>query len=239
MHQTLHPGASWRAPEALDGAPMSLFPNYLDGRSGLNNRYVAVRHTRALSNEAGRLVSRADGSIPDGVTPAGRTEIDLSMTRFCSSFFGQRTPRQEEVVVMHSPLPRHAESAAVMGDCLERIYGIRVELVSRPELRERYWGDLEGAAVTEWERLRAADLQDPRAPHFQAESTWEMYLRLNSLVAESEGGHAGKCFFLVSSCDPHQALEALVSCRLPRHYSEIPPLRLAEMRELKLREVRH
>jgi len=204
-------------------------------RETLSNRYFAMRHGHATSNAAGVLVSTLehDRRLP-GLTEAGRAQVRDSIRSFLTGN-PQVVSALDRLEIFCSPLSRAEETAAITQRQIEEQFGYRVPVSARVELIDRAWGHLEGQPVEQWVDLRDADVRDPVGAPFGAEPVVAMYRRASSLIGSLEQERAGSICLLVSHCDQLQAFEAVFQRSFAElHYSEHPPLRNAEVRELRL-----
>jgi len=220
-----------REPENMADVKCKLANSLLD-RESLNNSYIALRHGASFANKGQQLVSsdELDGT-GFGLIEKGKEDIRKCFFRDMA----QLDCKEDQVVILTSPLSRCRDSAQVLKELFSLHRGVEVPVLVKEELRDRGYGEFEGAHVDNWEKLREADLNDPFTPPYSAESVGQMHERLSALMSNLESEYQGKMIIMVTHCDPIQVLEVLFTRSSPSHYSEIKELGMAEVKPLVLK----
>lgn len=189
------------------------------GARPLVNRYSVMRHGQSRANAAGLIVSRieTDRAGDFGLTPRGREQAR-------EAALGCGLP--PGTLICASDFARARETAEVVRACL----GAGEVRVAR-ELRERCFGDWEGTAAVNYQRVWADD-EAGRPPAGGAEAAESVLRRAAALVEALERRHAGREVLLVSHGDTLAILLAGFAGLGARGHRRLPPLATAEVRRL-------
>jgi probable phosphoglycerate mutase len=184
---------------------------------GLANRYRVMRHGQSKANAAGVIVSsiEADRGGDYGLTAAGREQA-LAAAR--ASGLGAGT------VICASDFARATQTARIVAGCVGAD-GVTLA----PELRERYFGVLDGAPAAGYQRVWAAD-EAAADPVPGVEPAAAVLERATALVTALEERYTGRDVLLVSHGDTLQILLAGFAGLDPARHRRLPPLGTAEIR---------
>lgn len=182
------------------------------------NSYIGLRHEEARSNQGKILVSSPASDGPHyGLTDAGERRAIARAQCFAEWTHLAEIAAEHRLLVLSSERVRAQETAAHFAEA----FGIRHTPI--PELNERYYGQYDGTPEKNWELFHAHDIQSPNDPPFGGESQAELYTRTHKAIAEVEDTREGYVVFLVTHCDPLQAMQAHSrATSFPRHYSDPP-----------------
>jgi broad specificity phosphatase PhoE len=195
--------------------------NHLSGMRRLVNRYSVMRHGQSRANQAGVIVSRIESDRRGdwGLSELGRREA-LTAAEGCGL--------PAETVICSSDFARARQSAEIV-----RAHISAPEVIVTEALRERCFGDLEGAPVESYARVWAADELD--AGHADGvEYAAAVLDRVTGLIADLERRYSGLGILLVSHGDTLQILLAGFLRMNPARHRHLPPLKTAEIRRLRL-----
>jgi len=212
--------------------------NHLSGVNRLANRYHAMRHGQSRANVAGIIVS---GIETDRLGDWGLSELGREQARAAAAACGL----PPDTLICSSDFSRARQTAEI----------VRARLGAPPvvvavALRERSFGDLEGTATGNYARVWAADEavmgdagtgETATAAHSAGtgggvEPVTAVLDRATGLVADLERRYAGRDILLVSHGDTLQILQAGFLRMDPAAHRRLPPLRIAEIRALRLGE---
>lgn len=187
------------------------------------NRYFALRHGESEANVAQRIVSHpASGLSQCGLTERGREQASSvaqvirqwpagSWDLYASDF--ARTRQTAEYVQNESG-----------GD-------VPIQFV--PELRERYFGSLEGCSTRRYADVWHADASGAPLPT-DVEPAADVLARALQLVNQIESSRAERRILLVAHGDVLQILATAFLGLAPQRHRQMSPLHPAELRELTL-----
>jgi len=195
--------------------------NHLSGMRRLVNRYSVMRHGQSRANQAGVIVSRIENDLRAdwGLSELGRREA-LTAAEGCGL--------PADTVICSSDFARARQSAEIV-----RARISAPEVIITEALRERCFGDLEGAPVESYARVWAADELD--AGHADGvEYAAAVLDRVTGLIADLERRYSGLGILLVSHGDTLQILQAGFLRMNPARHRHLPHLKTAEIRRLRL-----
>jgi len=226
--------------------------NHLGGGHRLANRYHAMRHGQSKANVAGVIVSGIENDRRGdwGLSELGREQV-LAAARGCGL--------PPDTLICSSDFARARQTAEIVRERLGA-----PPVVVAAALRERCFGDLEGSATANYARVWAADEASAGADggaagtwstgprpnggnanggnanggeaDYGVESAAAVLDRATALVADLEGRYAGRDILMVSHGDTLQILQAGFLRMDPAAHRRLPPLRVAEIRALRLGE---
>lgn len=156
--------------------------------ANLRHRYIIMRHGFSVPNEARRIVSSVElGSRETfGLTSVGKQQAADSAALLVKAL--REESKSRPVVVLSSPFSRALQTAHIARATLIA-GGVRVvgDVQVRLELRERYFGDLDGGSDENYGRVWAKDAADgDTQTSFGAESCLSVWQRVHSLVQTLE-----------------------------------------------------
>ena len=198
--------------------------NHLSGLDRLANRFSVMRHGQSKANVAGLIVSRVeqDRRGDYGLSELGRKQA-LAAALDCGL--------PGDTVICSSDFSRARQTAQIVAAQLGA-----AEVAIAQALRERSFGDWEGSATENYERVWAADATDPDHADGNVEPVAAVLDRTSALVVELERRYSGRDILLVSHGDPLQILQAGFLRIAPSRHRSLPALGTAEIRPLRLAE---
>ena len=195
--------------------------NHLSGTDRLANRFRVMRHGQSKANEAGVIVATIES---DRRGDYGLSELGLRQARAAADACGLPA----DTVICSSDFSRARQTAEIVRARLGA-----ADVIVTEALRERCFGDLEGATVASYARVWAADAAGG-GPVDGVEPAAAVLDRVTALVAELERQYSGRDILLVSHGDTLQILQAGFLRLDPSLHRRLPPLGTAEIRELEL-----
>lgn len=212
--------------------------NHLSGTDRLANRFRVMRHGQSKANEAGIIVAAIES---DRRGDYGLSELGLRQARAAADACGLPA----DTVICSSDFARARQTAEIVRARLGA-----AEVTVAEALRERGFGDLEGATVASYARVWEADEAHEAHEAHEAgqagadeagagrahgvEPAAAVLDRVTALVAGLERRYSGRDILLVSHGDTLQILEAGFLRLDPSRHRRLPPLATAEIRELRL-----
>jgi probable phosphoglycerate mutase len=198
--------------------------NHLSGVDRLANTYRVMRHGQSRANVAGIIVSRieSDRRGDYGLSELGRTQA-LEAAQACG--------RSRDTVIFSSDFARARQTAEIVRAHLDA-----PEVNLTEALRERSFGDWEGSATDNYAKVWAADETDSDQAGSGVEPVAAVLGRTTALIADLERRYSGGNILLVSHGDTLQILQAGFLRLSPASHRRLPPLRTAEIRQLRLEE---
>ena len=198
--------------------------NHLSGLDRLANQFSVMRHGQSKANVAGLIVSRVeqDRRGDYGLSELGRKQA-LAAALDCGL--------PGDTVICSSDFSRARQTAQIVAAQLGA-----AEVAIAQALRERSFGDWEGSATENYERVWAADATDPDHADGNVEPVAAVLDRTSALVVELERRYSGRDILLVSHGDPLQILQAGFLRIDPSRHRSLPALGTAEIRPLRLAE---
>lgn len=196
--------------------------NHLLGLEGLKNTYLILRHGESLANVEGMILSDpVRGTVGFGLTERGREQVAASVKAL-----GKLGP---DTLFVYSDFLRAKETAevacAICGGTL---------LESCVNLRERFFGDLEGGQAFMYAEVSGRDSKDPFQCHYGVESAATVMGRVTSAIIDLESRFEGRQIVLVGHGDPLKILQMAMMKQNPGMHGFMLKLRNGELRELKL-----
>lgn len=196
--------------------------NHLSGLDHLANRFSVMRHGQSKANARGIIVSRieSDAGGDYGLTDLGRQQA-LAAARGCGLPAG--------TLICSSDFSRARQTAQVV-----RAHLGAPEVVLARALRERCFGDLEGAPTASYARVWAEDEAGLAHADGGVEPLAAVLDRMTAFVAELERRYRDRDILLVSHGDTLQILQAGFLRMDPAGHRSLPHLATAEIRPLRL-----
>src|ERR1700733_15117911 len=195
--------------------------NYLSDVDRLANRFRVMRHGQSKANEAGVIVATIES---DRRGDYGLSELGLRQARAAADACGLPAG----TLICSSDFSRARQTAEIVRARLGA-----ADVIVTEALRERCFGDLEGAAVASYARVWATDAAGG-GPVDGVEPAAAVLDRVTALVAELERQYSGRDILLVSHGDTLQILQAGFLRLDPSLHRRLPPLGTPEIRELPL-----
>lgn len=184
----------------------------------LKNNYMILRHGESVANVAHRIVSEpATGRMRYGLTALGHQQVHDA----CQ--LHENVIRDVDCI-LSSDFLRAMESARIVAEYCQ------CDLRVRTELRERFFGTLEGESSQRYVEVWEEDRVNPYNTIHGVESTTDVAQRLRSLMGYLEREYEHMTFLLVSHGDPLQIFETIMMDLPPHLHRERDPLGNAELR---------
>lgn len=191
------------------------------------NIYYALRHGRSEANEQDLIVSDPDRGIAGfGLSAAGRASLNDSLKQPFDDQL-RRAAVQGRLVCYSSDFLRARQTAEIFC-ATQKIPGPIV----CAELRERFFGELEGESSANYERVWQQDILSAQKTAFGAECTDAVRARLLALLARTEHEHRSSLIVFVSHGDTLQILQTIFEGRSSNEHRSLPHLETGELRRL-------
>ena len=189
----------------------------------LKNRYFALRHGLSTANVAGIISSLPTvGTSTHGLTEEGRTQSRESAKSILRAIGGE--DELERLVVYSSDFTRARETAEEAVSALYEGTGqAPPRVLTLENLRERFFGELDGTDVGTYNDVWPLDLEDAHHTTFGVESVNSVAQRTRKMFLQLEAAHpeGGKPILLTSHADTLQIMQCFVAgadCRLFSQY---------------------
>ncbi|KAG5189023.1 histidine phosphatase superfamily [Tribonema minus] len=204
----------------------------------LQNRYFALRHGQSVANMEGIISSDpAVGTVKHGLTTSGKVQARVAATQlieavgrealddliFISSDFTRARETAEECRAAVVRITEFEREERAVSTLLLQVIGETFECppaVIRQELRERYFGELDGTVLLNYNKVWPADLIDSRHAGYGVESVQDVCARMQRLFLSLEEQYAGKCMVLTSHADTLQIMQCYVAGADERLFSQ-------------------
>lgn len=192
----------------------------------MRNTYFVLRHGESTANVAGIVLSRQeDGEKIDyTLTRRGEEQVRRSVTKSKES--GELGA---DAIIITSPFSRTRRTAEIAKEVL----GVESDIVVEERLRERWFGDWERSSNDAYEKVWAADKENPDHAIAHVESARDVQARTVALIHELEGRYDGKTILLVSHGDVLQILLTGMQKASPARHRDIPHLETADVRRIE------
>lgn len=185
-----------------------------------------MRHGKSVANAQGIIVSGLQNGIRDtmGLVEEGKEQVKQSIDKHIIA--GHFT---SETILIASPFTRCQQTAQIV-----REYISAAPIETDERLRERWFGDLDGAPIEQYEKIWLEDHANKPSSVFHAESVHDVFCRMNEVIQSLEQRfEEPQTILLVSHGDPIQILLTNYHEVQTREHRSIPPMSLAEIRRLK------
>jgi len=228
--------------------------------ANLKNRYFALRHGQSESNLEGVISSApAVGTTKHGLTTEGRLQARRSATKlldlvgrdnlgslaFVSSDFTRAWQTAEESLAAVARIVEFEQQACEYdetsrpGPGFDETRQQECALLATPEegvvrtplLRERWFGELDGLPLKNYNQIWPRDLVSARHDHRGVEAVDKVCARIRELVLSLEEEREGQCIVLTSHADTLQISQCYVAGADPRSFS-MYRFKNGEVREL-------
>ena len=165
----------------------------------LNNRYLLMRHARSRANAEHKIVSDpATGINGYGLTDTGRRQVAKAV---------QQYPELADVDIIYtSDFLRARQTAEIVASHANDAY-----MLTTPLLRERFFGDFDGMAHANYEKIWDMDCREEDTSCYNVEPIWKLRDRVFTLMELCEKRYSGKNILLVAHGDTLQVLYAVAS----------------------------
>lgn len=189
----------------------------------MGNRYVALRHGQSQANVESIIVSNPEvGANSYGLTAAGEEQVRAAMVRVPAGF-------DRHLKIISSDFLRARETAAIVASRL----AVTEPVFYSEQLRERFFGALDGGADERYAEVWHSDSADPSHCEFGVESAVAVVQRTVDLIRQLELRYQGAVVLLVAHGDVLQLLQTAFSGVSPALHRGLPPLQVAEIRALR------
>lgn len=169
-------------------------PMYLDAAS-LKNRFYGFRHGESRANVEGIIVSDpVIGTVQYGLSEEGCRQVEESASHLSSVV--------SDAVIVTSDFRRTVETAEI----IRRVFGAEPVRLD-PRMRERLFGQWEGARYTHYSDAWQKDAVDPDQMIDGVESANAVRRRLVDAVLSFESEFSDRDIVLVSHGDPLRLLQ--------------------------------
>jgi len=185
----------------------------------LRNTYFAMRHGQSEANVAGIIASDpAIGCQQYGLTETGKQQVSTSVQN--SSDLGNG------VRIMSSDFLRTKETAEIVHSVLKAQNPVQYT----KELRERFFGDLNGQSDQHYQDVWNLDQQNADHREYDVESANQVVVRASALIQQLEKQFTNEVFLLVAHGDVLQLLQTWFQNVPASQHRELPHLSTAEIR---------
>ena len=163
--------------------------------TSLKNKYYAFRHGESRANVEGIIVSDpAIGTVEYGLSDMGRRQVEESAARLSAIV--------SDAVIVASDFRRTVETAEI----IRRVFGAEAVRFD-PRLRERQFGQWEGARYTHYSDTWQKDAVDPDQMIDGVESANAVRRRMVDTVLSLDSEFSDRDMVLVSHGDPLRLLQ--------------------------------
>ncbi len=188
----------------------------------LSNRYFVMRHGQSEANVAGIIVSNpAVGCASYGLTETGKQQAAKSIS--------QSLQLEDTIRIYSSDFLRAKETAEIVHKLLHEKHPLHFT----PQLRERFFGDLNGLGDNNYQKVWTLDQTDPNHHQYGVESANQVVTRTKGLIDELESQFENETILLVAHGDVLQLLQTWFQGVCASQHRQLPHLDTAEIRHLK------
>tara|TARA_R110000822_G_scaffold159476_17_gene299351 strand:+ start:1231 stop:1914 length:684 start_codon:yes stop_codon:yes gene_type:complete len=188
----------------------------------LSNRYFVMRHGQSEANVAGIIVSNpAVGCASYGLTETGKQQAAKSIS--------QSLQLEDTIRIYSSDFLRAKETAEIVHKLLHGKHPLHFT----PQLRERFFGDLNGLGDNNYQKVWTLDQTDPNHHQYGVESANQVVTRTKGLIDELESQFENETILLVAHGDVLQLLQTWFQGVCASQHRQLPHLDTAEIRHLK------
>jgi broad specificity phosphatase PhoE len=186
----------------------------------LHNTYFVMRHGQSEANVAGIIASDpAIGCQQYGLTQTGKQQVSASVKNSPDLGNGVR--------IISSGFLRTKETAEIAGSVLKTQNPVQYT----KELRERFFGDLNGQSDQRYQDVWDLDQQNADHQEYDVESANQVVVRASSLIQQLEKQFINnEVFLLVAHGDVLQLLQTWFQGVPASQHRELPHLSTAEIR---------
>lgn len=209
----------------------ALSPSVAKPLPPLRNRYFGLRHGQSEPNLTGVISSDpAVGTVEHGLTPLGRLQSRRVGTQLVD-LVGRES--LSDIFFYSSDFTRALETAQEASNAVANILAFEQGLQSDEELppglregvrytsllRERFFGEIDGTSLMNYNHVWPRDLVSASHREFGVEPVEEVVGRVRQFMTEMEQTHKGQCIVLVSHADTLQIAQTYIAGTDPRTFS--------------------
>jgi broad specificity phosphatase PhoE len=188
----------------------------------LRNSYFVLRHGQSLANVQSIIISDPEvGTTSYGLTDTGRSQVEARLENLPPAF-------DASLKIISSDFLRARETAAIISAALAVTWPVRYS----EKLRERFFGELDGGVDNRYAEVWERDSLDAQHSASSVEPTVRVVKRTVSLVRELEAQYRESVVLLVAHGDVLQLLQTAFEAISPARHRQLPPLQVAEIRQL-------
>ena len=185
----------------------------------LNNEYFLLRHGESFANREGIIISDLEtGTKSYGLTGQGMDHIIHSAIN---------TRLDNNTIIYSSDFLRAKETAETFASIIDAKL-----MTLTPVLRERYFGEWEGTATSNYQTIWTADELNNHAENTTVESVYSVASRTMEFIHYLEDTHKHEKILLVSHGDILQILMTVSVGSCPSLHRLITPIKTGEIRVL-------
>lgn len=189
----------------------------------LHNRYFVLRHGQSEANARGLIVSDPEVGIPSyGLTQEGRRQVTANLAHLPHHF-------DDRLKIVSSDFLRAKQTAEIIARGLGVLEPVRYS----EKLRERFFGELDGQHDSLYAQVWERDRLDAQHTESAVEAAQEVARRGAALVQELENRYRSAVLLLVAHGDVLQLLQTVFEEVDPAMHRQLPPLGVAEIRQLR------
>ena len=195
-------------------------------------RFYALRHGESEANEAGVISSGADARIEHCLTDKGIAQVELAAKAFLEILCSDDC---DSCYVVASPLLRAQHTADVFCDGISSSSKVRLIRSKEENLRERYFGDLDGTSNSNYEKVWKCDSASATHCEYGVESVCSVFRRASGVVRDMQRRCAdadNAIVVLIAHGDTLQILQTYFDFVDPRDHRKLPHLETATLRAL-------
>ncbi len=190
----------------------------------LKNTYFVIRHGQSQANVERKVISSPSTGISSyGLTPLGRRQVTASAREFRVNNL-----RIEKTLTYASDFLRTRETAEILASVLD--CEVPVEL--SPNLRERFFGELDGQDDISYQQVWREDALNQHHQQWGVESVASVRDRVCAHITEIEVQHVENRIILVGHGDVLQIAQTLFDGIPGEQHRQLPHLEVAEIRLL-------
>lgn len=192
----------------------------------MKNIYFILRHGQSRANVAGIILSGLeDGKKSDyTLTDEGEEQVRQSALKAKSEGL-----LDAHALIVSSPFSRCQRTAEIVKEVLSS----ESDILFDDRLCERWFGDWEKTANTNYQRVWDDDRNDPNHHIAHVESANDVQQRTLELLHDLEVAHDGQVILLVSHGDALQILQTGVKHQSAAFHRDMLHLETAEIRKLE------
>src|SRR6056297_4110467 len=189
-------------------------------KTTLKNRYLLMRHGKSRSNAESKIISLPSTGIHGyGLTDEGRSQVLRSID--------SSGDISNVDIIYTSDFLRARQTAEIVAAAAARSY-----MITTPLLRERFFGDFEGTAHANYEKIWDLDCREEDTSCYNVEPLWQLRDRTFQLLTGCEKRYTGKNILFVSHGDTLQVLYATAIGYAVSRFREPEEFSNAEIRVL-------
>ena len=196
--------------------------------------YHALRHGQSLANVEGVISSNPDVATREhGLSELGLQQAAAAAADVAAAVDRQKLPRRRDLHLRFQARRRDRRDGARRAARGRRGRVARGRPAARGGLRERWFGEFDGGADSEYATVWAEDARDAGHTRYGVESVESVLARGDELVAriDASAEHEGRWLvLLVAHGDVLQILQSGFAGRDPREHRSLAHLPTATLR---------